>query len=74
METLNKNQKAFLDRLIYIEPLLLKTFNGYLMSETAKLAMLILDPEGWLFDDMIVAIKDYLETLGQNENVQAERR
>jgi hypothetical protein len=44
------------------------------MSETAKLAMLILDPEGWLFDDMIVAIKDYLETLGQNENVQAERR
>jgi hypothetical protein len=69
MENLNKKQKEFLLYLVDIETKILETLNPYDMSETARLAIVLLDPQGWLFDDMVSPIKSYLQLLGQNENV-----
>ena len=64
---LNKKQREFLRRLRDIEIRPFATLNAYDFSNTAKLTLMLLDPQGWLFDDYVEGIKNYLQEL-DNEN------
>jgi hypothetical protein len=63
MPKLNKKQKEFLRHLRNIELRPFATFNPYDLSNTAQLTLMILDTQGWLFDDFVGALKQFFNDL-----------
>lgn len=79
MEKINVKQEYYLLQLTSIKRSILKHCDPYKLNYEAQLALLVLDGEGWLFDDMVQAIRNYLfklkarrleikKTLGNKKN------
>jgi hypothetical protein len=72
MERLNSKQEFYIKQLVSMKPSILKHCDPYKLNYEAQLALLILDGEGWLYDDMVQAIKNYFvqvkKTLGDKKN------